>query len=102
MSYYLHHVPGRLRVKSPAVKGKKRVADEVLSLLKGIDGVDNVDVNLTTGSLLINYDPEQVHRDDIVYALHGNGYFDPSKATTNDQYIHNAASKFLSLVSMFI
>ena len=102
MSYYLHHVPGRIRVKSPIVKGKKRVADEVLSLLKEIDGVDNVDVNLTTGSLLINYDPEQVHRDDIVYALHGNGYFDPSKAITNDQYIQKAASKFLTLASMFI
>ena len=102
MSYYLHHVPGRIRVKSPVVKGRKRVADKVLALLKGIDGVSNVDVNLTTGSLLISYDPEQVKRDDIVYALHGNGYFDPSRATTNDQYIHSAASKFLSLVTMFI
>ena len=102
MSYYLHHIPGRMRVKSPVVKGKKRVADEVLSLLKGIDGIGNVDVNLTTGSLLISYDPEQVKKDDIVYALHGNGYFDPSKATTNDQYMHNAASKFLTFASMFI
>jgi len=102
MSYYLHHVPGRIRIKSPIVKGKKRVAEEVLSLLKSIAGVGTVDVNITTGSLLISYDPQRVRREDIVYALHGSGYFDPSRAKTNDQCIQNYASKFLNLVTLFI
>ncbi len=51
MSYYVHHVPGRLRVKSPLIKNNETVAAAVKQLLRGVNGVDSVDVNLTTGSL---------------------------------------------------
>lgn len=97
MSYYIHDVPGRLRVKSPIIKRNKDAADEVERLVGMVDGVHMVDVNLLTGSLLVNYNPKIAKYHDIVNLLQTNGYFDHSKAITNDQYIHQAASKVSEL-----
>jgi copper chaperone CopZ len=106
MSYYIHGVPGRLRVKSPHLKSNQHVASEVERLIGEVHGVDAIDVNLRTGSLLVNYDPKRAKQDDIVGLLAGKGYFDLSKAVTNDQYIKNAASKageiMLSVLTAFV
>lgn len=93
MSYYMHNVPGRLRVKSPVIKNNKNVADELKKSLSTLYGVATVDINLTTGSLLVNYNHKVIKHDDVVDILQRKGYFDPSKALTNDEYLHKAASK---------
>jgi copper chaperone CopZ len=97
MSYYIHDIPGRLRVKSPSIKRNRSAAEEVERLIGNVYGVDRVNVNLTTGSLLVNYNPKTLKYHDIVNMLQAKGYFDYSKAVTNDQYIHNAASKVSEL-----
>jgi len=97
MSYYIHDIPGRLRVKSPSIKRNRSVADEVERMFESVNGIDTVDVNLVTGSLLVNYNPKMLKYHDIVNLLQKKGYFDYSKAVTNDQYIHNAASKVSEL-----
>ena len=102
MSYYIHDVPGRLRLKSPIIKRNRDVANEVERLMETVDGIDMVNINLVTGSLLVNYNPKITKYHDIVNLLQTNGYFDHSKAITNDQYIHNAASKVSELaISVF-
>jgi copper chaperone CopZ len=93
MSYYMHNVPGRLRVKSPVIKNNKNVADELKKSLSTLYGIATVDINLTTGSLLVNYNHKVIKHDDVVDILQRKGYFDPSKALTNDEYLHKAASK---------
>lgn len=93
MSYYIHNVPGRLRIKSPVIKNNKTVADELKKSLSTLYGVAAVDINLTTGSVLINYNPKSIKHFDIVDIMQQKGYFDASKAITNDEYIHKAASK---------
>lgn len=93
MSYYLHNVPGRLRIKSPIIKNNKNVANELKKNLSTIYGIATVDINPTTGSVLINYNPKSVRHSDIVHILEQKGYFDASRAITNDEYIHKAASK---------
>jgi len=93
MSYYIHNVPGRLRIKSPAIKNNKNVADELKKSLSTLYGVAAVDINLITGSLLVNYNSNAVKHTDIVDILQRKGYFDASKATNNDEYLHQAASK---------
>ena len=106
MSYYIHDIPGRLRVMSPSIKRNKSVAEEVERLIGNVCGVDCVNVNLRTGSLLVNYNPKTLKYYDIVNMLQAKGYFDYSKAVTNDQYIHNAASKVseiaLSVITTFV
>jgi copper chaperone CopZ len=102
MSYYVHDIPGRLRVKSPLIKNNETVAAAVKELLKGVDGVDSVNVNLTTGSCLVSYCPKTTNNCAIIGALQDEGYFDLSRAMTNDQYIEYLTSKALTLVSAFI
>lgn len=98
MSYYIHNVPGRLRLKTPAVKKNKDAADEIKKILSTMNGIATVDINLTTGSILINYNPKAIQNKDIISALQRKGYFDSSKAITNDQYIQRAASKAGNIV----
>ena len=102
MNYYVHDVPGRLRIRSPHVKNNRGAAGEVENLILGVVGVNDVAINLTTGSCLVNYDPKAAKRDDIISVLHREGYFDPSRAMTNDEYICKATEKFLNLLTTFI
>ena len=102
MSYYVHDIPGRLRVKSPLIKNNETAAAAVAELLKGVNGVDSVHVNLTTGSCLVSYCPKTTNNCAIIGALQDEGYFDLSRAMTNDQYFEYMTSKALTLVSAFI
>jgi len=102
MSYYMHTVPGRLRVRTPIVKKNRDAAENVGNLLLTMTGIENVAINLTTGSCLVSYDPAKAKGDDILSVLTEKGYFDPSKAKTNDQCFHNAASTVLSLLVALI
>ena len=98
MSYYIHNVPGRLRIKSPSIKKNVNVANELKKALSTMNGIATVDINLTTGSLLVNYNPKMANHKDIISVLQRKGYFDTTKAATNDEYIHTAASKAGQLV----
>lgn len=86
-------MPGRLRVKSPIIKKNKDAEYELKKVLGTMSGIATVDINLITGSLLINYNPKVVKRDDILSLLQRIGYYDATKTITNDEYIHVAASK---------
>ncbi len=93
MSYYFHAVPGRLRIKSPFVKGMNN--DDLAGLkglLHSISGIKSFDINTVTGSIVINYQPKVIAEKEIVARLQTAGYFDPSRAVTNDHYIFNAIS----------
>ena len=98
MSYYIHNVPGRLRIKSPSIKKNGNVANELKKALSTMNGIATVDINLTTGSLLVNFNPKAVSHEDIINLLQRKGYFDTSKAATNDQYIHSAVAKASNIV----
>lgn len=59
MKQYVHHVPGRLRVKSHALKRNAGEAAAIRTALMAIDGVLSAEVNLLTGSLTVRYDPQR-------------------------------------------
>lgn len=94
MSYYVHNVPGRLRIKSPVIKRNQSAADDLKKVLSTINGIGTVDISLVTGSVLVNYNRHMVGHDDIISLFERKGYFDRSKAATNDDYIKDAASGF--------
>ena len=98
MSFYMHNTPGRLRIKSPIIKRNENAYYEVRKILGAINGIATLDTNLTTGSLLINYNPKVIKHGEIVDILHRSGYFDKSKAVTHDEYIQSAASKAGSFI----
>ncbi len=93
MSYYMHNIPGRLRVKSPRLRKNDAGADELRIALSTMQGIAAIDFNPTTGSLLINYNHRTTNHEDIISLLERKGYFDREKAMSNDGYFHKAAEK---------
>lgn len=99
MGYYVHDIPGRLRVKIPLAKGRPDTAEEIEKLLKAIEGIDSTATNTTTGSVLINYNSKTLTSDQILGALNQKGWFDRSKVATHDDVFQETVSKVGSVVS---
>lgn len=93
MNYYVHDVPGRLRIKTPMVKRSRSSARDVEGLIKQLRGINSIIVNFTTGSVVVLYDREIINSNLILNTLENEGLFDSSKAGSCDQYINEAASK---------
>lgn len=92
MNHYIHDIPGRIRVKSPKIKNNQRAADEVKRLVTLFHGLNSVECNLVTGSILINYHPDKLNKKDIIDLLSEKGFFDRSKAVTIDEYFNRTAN----------
>lgn len=99
MGYYLHDIPGRLRVRIPLAKGRPDTAEEIEELLKAIEGIDSAATNTTTGSVVINYNSKTLTSNKILSALNQNGWFDRSKEATHDDVLQETVSKVGSVVS---
>ena len=99
MNCYVHNVPGRLRIKNPLFKNSAVHYDVQKALVNMGHGIGTADFNLTTGSLLIHYDPAEIHHQDILNALERAGFYHPEKKVTNDQVIHQATTKAFNVVT---
>jgi hypothetical protein len=60
MSHYLHNLPGRLRLKTRSLKNSKDKAAEVRALLRQLPGIETLEINLLTGSMLVRYDTTSI------------------------------------------
>lgn len=69
MSHYLHHVPGRLRVKTRTLKNGGERAIEAQEILGTLTGVEAIELNPITGSMLVRYDETQVTSSQILGLL---------------------------------
>jgi copper chaperone CopZ len=86
-------VPGRIRIKTPFIKGSPVKAQEIEMNLKSIYGVRSAYANALTGSVLINYDSSAVEADEILNLACKEGHFDLSKAMAPDGYAEGGLSK---------
>lgn len=99
MSHYIHHLPGRLRVKSPHLKRNARNADHARNHLGGMDGVLNTEANLVTGSLLITYDVNRVGAETLLRSLQELGHVqDPNPAAGSQISSHNPVQRLTDSV----
>ncbi len=105
MSSYVHHVPGRLRIKSQFFKNPK-VQGCISTLLAGTYGVESHNINSSTGSVTVRYRTAQTNCRDILGLFQRAGYFDASKAMTSDQYIYQKSvgmlSAFVDFATLFV
>ena len=92
MTYYLHSVPGRLRVKIPHLRQRPAEAAAIREVLR-IDGIHEVKIKHLTGSVVVHYDSAQLSEGRIVQALETSGYFDRSRAISCDSQLQAASSK---------
>jgi hypothetical protein len=73
MSHYLHHVPGRLRLKARSLKGSEEKGAEIRALCTQLPGIKAIELNTLTGSLLVHYDKAAVTSTQILGLLFTNG-----------------------------
>ena len=71
---YIHHVPGRLRVRSSAVRRNEVGALRAAAWLRSLPGVSSADANPLTGSLTLRYDPALTGSGTLLEALQEAGY----------------------------
>lgn len=100
--FYIHNVPGRIRIKTPCFKNNSGAADEIRKALSTIRGIGTVDINLTTGSILINYNPKETCHKVIARLLEDRGLFDRSKAITNDEYFKKKVTNLIEPLLMSV
>lgn len=75
MSYYIHHVPGRLRIKTARLCRAECQA-KLNKMLGELPGIDSYRHNGKIGSVLIHYDILRLSADDILYHLYKAGCLD--------------------------
>lgn len=93
MSYYVHDVPGRLRIKSPTLKYNQKQCQSTRELLSVITGVVDVKVNLSTGSATVYYDKDILASSTILNELVQKKIINRPKITKSDPFIANVASE---------
>jgi len=71
MTDYLHHVPGRLRVRSKALRCDSTARGGVLRRLRALEGVRTVRLNPKAASLTVYYDAETTDPERILQFLDG-------------------------------
>jgi Heavy metal associated domain 2 len=77
-----HQVPGRIRMKIPSAKGNAQQLEQYRETLSLIPGIERVEVNPETGSIVLKYDPDRRHDfhagfHDHVHEHHGYAHHKP-------------------------
>jgi len=61
MEYYIHYVPGRLRIRTPILHNDPKKAAEFANNLKNLGGIVSIRINPVTGSALLIYDEKKIN-----------------------------------------
>jgi hypothetical protein len=73
MNSLIHHVPGRVRVRVPAIKKSGRQAALLSAALEDTHGISSAEPNVITGSIVIRYDQGSISSDTILSFLRERG-----------------------------
>lgn len=73
MPQYMHHVPGRLRLRIARLKGNGHSAQVARDVAASVPGVYDATANPLTGSLIVRYDHRRIALEDLWAALHAQG-----------------------------
>ena len=65
----VHAVPGRVRFRIPRLKSDPAVCAVLVRDLSGIEGIEDVQVNPVTGTVLLLFDPERLQSGDSLATL---------------------------------
>lgn len=99
MSYHLHELPGRLRVKIPMLKRNESAARKVQDFLEDIKGISSASAKPLTGSIVIKFDPKAISSREIVTILTQEGYIDLAKVIAGKPHNTDGLSKVGALAS---
>jgi hypothetical protein len=102
MEYYIHHVPGRIRIQTPFLYGKPQNIDEFTKKMSTISGMHSLKVNTATGSALLMYDEKKINCEQVIGILEKYGYFNLAKSTTSDELIEHISEKALGVAEIIV
>ncbi len=92
MSQYIHHVPGRIRVRSRALRCRGEKAQAAERSLAAMTGVESVRINPRAGSITVHYDIDVLRRTDLLAALEEVGCM--SAVSRSDESVRKMADTF--------
>ena len=87
MNYYIHDIPGRLRIESPVLKNNEANARSFEAFVRNIPGVTSVEMKVDIGSAIMHYDRSRMDHTKLIELLDKSGYFDHLRAKTLDDRI---------------
>ncbi len=93
MAHYIHHVPGRLRVRNSLFKDNSPLLEEIRNCFTGAAGISGITANPLTGSVTVNYDPELLSPEKMVQIFEDCGYVDINRAATLDKELNQTFNK---------
>jgi heavy metal translocating P-type ATPase len=67
--HIMHELPGRLRLKHPALYRRKEVCQGIERDLMSVLGIDNYKARPSTGTLLIKFDRKKLRKDQVLQLL---------------------------------
>jgi hypothetical protein len=77
---YLHHTPGRLRIKGRHFNCHGERGRKAVFALQAMPGVERVKLNAHAGSLTVHYDPAVHSQADLIAALETTGCLQAAEA----------------------
>jgi hypothetical protein len=89
MIHYIHHVPGRLRAKIPALRGSDANAQRVKAHLGYVEGVQAIEANTLTGSVTLRYDVARIAGDALLAELRSL-QLAPEVAPSREMFVHRS------------
>lgn len=102
MEYYVHHVPGRLRVKIPELKKRPGRIQKVKEALLLYGGIEKIQHKRATGSVVIRYDPDMLEARRILDALSSHQMFDENRVVSQQQKERRTGEKAGQAVGRFV
>lgn len=80
-----HQVPGRIRMKVPSAKGNAEQLEGYREVLSQIPGIEKVEVNPDTGSIVLRYDPDRQDHFEAGFRSHLHEHHDhPPRPPSNE------------------
>ena len=102
MEYYIHYVPGRIRIETPVIRENQVKAEQFQTFIKGIEGITAVETHTVTGSAVLHFDEKRINCEQVIGILEKYGYFCLAKAETSDQYIEKVTEKVLKIAENIV
>ena len=98
MGDYIHHTPGRLRVKIAAVRGNPALGNRIKQLLADTWGIAGVCVRPTTGSIIIRYDSQILDANRILNFLAEHGHIEITNLSASPRTLRTAFHRLSEVI----
>jgi hypothetical protein len=95
---YIHHIPGRLRVCTQAIKNDRAAATQLQNSLAAIPGVTSASANTLTGSTIVTYNTKRVNSEIILDVFRHSGYLETTHANETMRAVSSPAASLFTVV----